>query len=639
MAGQGEFQELVETLIGLLNEISSLGDYARSHRKECTNLARRLKLLAPLLEEAREASSLDSLRPFHDLKLVLHSAKDLLSLCHKGSKIFLIMKREGIASSFQSVTADLEHVLDSLPYNSLNLSEEVREQVELLHAQLKRAKGKAEVIDTELIEDLMRCSTSDERDYDRMAAERLADKLHLKTWSEIKEEEFRAQESLKLDKGGDLDAAIKMVLGRLKGIAISDADEPYVSIDKARVDFAMRNPLSPSPRSDKLSNPAIPEDFRCPISLELMKDPVIVATGQTYERSYIQKWLDAGHKTCPITQQTLPHLVLTPNYVLRSLICQWCETNGIELPKKVGTSRGGHSSDLEACGDRVAVEALLQKLSSPQVDVQRIAVADLRLLAKRSIDNRICIAEAGGVPLLIGLLSSTDTRIQEHAVTALLNLSIHDPNKAQIVQAGAINPIVEVLKSGSMEARENAAATLFSLSVVDDNKVTIGQTAAIPALVNLLREGTPRGKKDAATALFNLSIYQGNKAKAVRAGVVPPLMELLDPNAGMVDEALAILAILATHQEGRVAIGQESTIPLLVELIRSGSARNKENAAAVLLALGQNDAAHLVTAQQYDAGVPLAELVQNGTSRARRKASLILELMHKQQQEQLNKQQ
>jgi hypothetical protein len=36
----------------------------------------------------------------------------------------------------------------------------------------------------------------------------------------------------------------------------------------------------------------IPADFRCPLSLELMSDPVIVASGQTYERTYIQQWLD-----------------------------------------------------------------------------------------------------------------------------------------------------------------------------------------------------------------------------------------------------------------------------------------------------------------------------------------------------------
>jgi hypothetical protein len=47
-------------------------------------------------------------------------------------------------------------------------------------------------------------------------------------------------------------------------------------------------------------------------------------------------------------------------------------------------------------------------------------------------------------------------------------------------------------------------------------------------------------------------------------------MELLeDTNAGTVDEALAILAILATHQEGRVAIGQALAIPVLMDLLET----------------------------------------------------------------------
>ncbi|CAJ2645268.1 unnamed protein product [Trifolium pratense] len=40
--------------------------------------------------------------------------------------------------------------------------------------------------------------------------------------------------------------------------------------------------------SAKHRSPIIPDDFRCPISLELMKDPVIVSTGQTYERCWSQ---------------------------------------------------------------------------------------------------------------------------------------------------------------------------------------------------------------------------------------------------------------------------------------------------------------------------------------------------------------
>ena len=178
-----------------------------------------------------------------------------------------------------------------------------------------------------------------------------------------------------------------------------------------------------------------------------------------------------------------------------------------------------------------------------------------------------------------------------------------------------------------MEARENAAATLFSLSVVDEN--TIGASGAIPPLVTLLSEGTQRGKKDAATALFNLCIFQGNKGKAVRAGVVPTLMRLLtEPGGGMVDEALAILAILASHAEGKASIGSAEAVPVLVEVIGNGSPRNRENAAAVLVHLCAGDHQHhLAEAKELGVMAPLVDLAQNGTERGKRKAAQLIERM------------
>jgi hypothetical protein len=324
------------------------------------------------------------------------------------------------------------------------------------------------------------------------------------------------------------------------------------------------------------------------------------------------------------------HTALTPNYVLKSLIALWCESNGVELPKKQVSCRSKKSGSNVSDCDRPAIDALLEKLANGNTEQQRAAAGELRLLAKRNADNRVCIAEAGAIPLLVELLSSPDPRAQEHAVTALLNLSINESNKGTIVNAGAIPDIVDVLKNGSMEARENAAATLFSLSVIDENKVAIGAAGAIPALIALLCEGTPRGKKDAATAIFNLSIYQGNKARAVKAGIVSPLMRLLkDAGGGMVDEALAILAILASHQEGKTAIGQAKPIPVLVEVIRTGSPRNRENAAAVLWSLCTADLEQLKLSKELGAEEALKELSENGTDRAKRKAGNVLELLNR----------
>ncbi|KAJ7516289.1 hypothetical protein O6H91_22G051400 [Diphasiastrum complanatum] len=626
---------LIQSLIDLVSEIGRIGDYRNFSVKDSANLTRRVKLLSPLFEELRETKfpvPNEAALSLQELKNALQAAKKLLQECHDGSKLHLVLDRDGIADKFFVVTAQLGQALDFLPYNHLDLSDEVREQVELVHAQLKRAKSRLDTPDLEIYLDAMAIlSQKDDKETDRAVLERISKKLHLRTASELKKES-RAVQNLILDKGGQFDETmeqISFVLRKLKAFAAVDSTEAdSLDFEKARI--------TSGAGPENSNSPNIPDDFRCPISLELMKDPVIVATGQTYERACIQKWLDAGHKTCPKTQQVLPHLVLTPNYVLRSLIGQWCETHGIEVPKMFCSNSAGKgcaiSSQLHS-GDRATIDALLRKLFSGEVDVQRAAAGELRMLAKRSIENRICIAEAGAIPFLVSLLTSKDLKTQEHAVTALLNLSIHDQNKSHIILAGAVDPIVEVLKSGSMEARENAAATLFSLSVVDENKVTIGASGAIPALVELLSHGTSRGKKDAATALFNLSIYQGNKVRAVRAGVVPPLMQLLvDLSVGMVDEALTLLAILASNQEGRAAIGSTSPVPILVDLIRFGSARNKENAAAILLALCINDSGHIFAARQFRALVPLAELARTGTTRARRKATNLLELLRRKEQ-------
>uniref|UniRef100_A0A7I4E2I8 RING-type E3 ubiquitin transferase n=1 Tax=Physcomitrium patens TaxID=3218 RepID=A0A7I4E2I8_PHYPA len=551
----------------------------------------------------------------------------------------------------------------------------------------------------------------------------------------------------------------------------------------------------------------IPADFRCPLSGDLMSDPVIVASGQTYERIYIQHWLNEGHARCPKTHQKLSHRNLIPNYTVKALIANWCETYGVPAPgpvqlrayssslqppspgaagksdsdsdlasptgmtprasrgpilfssfrglgrKRSGASRlnnargsgeladrvrslsvggdegepsqsdqsppraltgdlegtnslersqsahavehylppshsrtgsncsvassvedgptasviqlpvtpgdpfqvaherypdtpdiAGHSRpmtssngsgsfsrggsggsggnffndepgsparlperstfgrrgvDRDASLPRIVhdntsgtdstvqsdLEKWVQDLQSPDIDTQRQAACELRMLAKYNMENRVTIANSGAIEPLVALLSSEDGKTQENAVTALLNLSINDNNKAEIARAGAIGPLVNVLRVGNAEAMENAAATLFSLSVMDDNKVAIGSSGAIPPLVHLLINGSPRG---------------------------------------MVDKAVAVLANLATITEGRQAIGEEQGIPALVEVVEAGSLRGKENAAAALLQLCTNSHRHRALVLQEGAIPPLVALSQSGSPRAKEKASALL---------------
>jgi hypothetical protein len=68
----------------------------------------------------------------------------------------------------------------------------------------------------------------------------------------------------------------------------------------------------------------IPEQFICPISLEIMLDPVICEDGHTYDRSSISK---LTNPKSPITRQPINLNKLTPNIALRQLIEKFLEQN------------------------------------------------------------------------------------------------------------------------------------------------------------------------------------------------------------------------------------------------------------------------------------------------------------------------
>jgi hypothetical protein len=70
----------------------------------------------------------------------------------------------------------------------------------------------------------------------------------------------------------------------------------------------------------------VPSFFKCPISLDLMKSPVSLCTGVTYDRSSIQRWLDSGNNTCPATMQVLQSKEFIPNRTLQRLIQIWSDS-------------------------------------------------------------------------------------------------------------------------------------------------------------------------------------------------------------------------------------------------------------------------------------------------------------------------
>ena len=77
---------------------------------------------------------------------------------------------------------------------------------------------------------------------------------------------------------------------------------------------------------------AVPDHFICPISLEIMQDPVICSDGNTYERSEITRWL-LSHDTSPKTNIELRNKQLITNYAIKSGIEKFLTTTGMKRPR------------------------------------------------------------------------------------------------------------------------------------------------------------------------------------------------------------------------------------------------------------------------------------------------------------------
>ncbi|KAI1898268.1 hypothetical protein AGOR_G00070580 [Albula goreensis] len=67
----------------------------------------------------------------------------------------------------------------------------------------------------------------------------------------------------------------------------------------------------------------VPDEFLCPITREVMKDPVIAADGYSYEREAIESWINSKNRSSPMTNLPLQTTVVTPNRTLKMAIGRW----------------------------------------------------------------------------------------------------------------------------------------------------------------------------------------------------------------------------------------------------------------------------------------------------------------------------
>ena len=77
-----------------------------------------------------------------------------------------------------------------------------------------------------------------------------------------------------------------------------------------------------------VSDMDIPDDYRCPITYQIMEDPVVALDGHSYERKAIEEWFNRCTRS-PMTNQVLVATTVMPNHTLKKLISTFVETYAI----------------------------------------------------------------------------------------------------------------------------------------------------------------------------------------------------------------------------------------------------------------------------------------------------------------------
>lgn len=73
------------------------------------------------------------------------------------------------------------------------------------------------------------------------------------------------------------------------------------------------------------ANIPVPDEFICPISFELMVDPVIAEDGYTYERHHYERWVAGGKLKSPMTNIPFVHILAISNRALKATIVRFVD--------------------------------------------------------------------------------------------------------------------------------------------------------------------------------------------------------------------------------------------------------------------------------------------------------------------------
>ncbi|PAN47669.1 hypothetical protein PAHAL_9G316200 [Panicum hallii] len=320
-----------------------------------------------------------------------------------------------------------------------------------------------------------------------------------------------------------------------------------------------------------------PPEFLCPITLDLMRDPVAAPTGITYDRAAIGSWLlSGGQRTCPVTHAELRAGDLVPNHTLRRLIQDWCAAN----------HSGGRVDPVPATPEEAAVAEMEGATLAGDADRCAAAARWVRRQARLAEPNRGRLASAGAARALAAAFASFADAAGADATSDVLDavlaaLALVMPmDEESIVAVGSssasVARLVAVAANGGLHSRLQSVVVIREIISLSCHRYGAGAVdlsanadAIVQVLVKTIRDAIcPQATRACLVAAYHLACPgESAAARLAAAGLVPVLVELLvDADRSTAEKALAALDAALLSSDGRARARADAlAVPVLVK--------------------------------------------------------------------------
>ncbi|KAF8113684.1 hypothetical protein N665_0046s0035 [Sinapis alba] len=358
------------------------------------------------------------------------------------------------------------------------------------------------------------------------------------------------------------------------------------------------------------------EAFICPLTKEVMHDPVTLENGRTFEREAIEKYFkecsDTGKPpSCPITSHTLSSADVSPSIALRNTIQEWRSRNDaakLDIARQalfIGNDendvlqalmhvrqicRSIRSNRQGAVRNFQLIRMIIDMLKSNSHKVRCKALQTLQVVVEGDEESKEILAEGDTVRTLVKFLSHEPSKGKEAAVSLLFELSKSESLCEKIGSVnGALILLVGLTSSNSVNVSivEKADRTLENLERSEEIVRQMASYGRLHPLLGKILEGSLETKLSMANFLGDLAL--NNDMKVLVAETVGSSLVDLMRSGDMPQREAALKAlnnISSFEGSAKVLIGIGILPPLIKDLFYIGPnnlpIRLKEVSATIL---------------------------------------------------------